>query len=123
VRAVALIPSNMPLLKDPKFRKDREDFTGRGWSKENVDRGRSEALMDIKGAFEFLESTILADGRDWVLKTEGPSLADIEGMCCVYYKGLLRPGWRPGGGCFRRAFRNQIPTSAYILQRSGHFTG
>jgi hypothetical protein len=35
--------------------------------------------VEIKSAFEFLETSILADGRDWVLKTSGPSLADIEG--------------------------------------------
>ena len=87
VKAAALIPSDMPLMKDPKFTKDREDFSGRGWSKENVDRGRPEALVGIKQACEFLEGSMLADGREWILKTEGPSLADIEGMCCDYYVG------------------------------------
>ncbi len=41
---------------------------------------RPEALVEIRGAFELLEMTLLADGRDWILKTENPSLADIEGM-------------------------------------------
>jgi hypothetical protein len=77
--AAALMPSDIPALRDPRFIKDREDFIGRSWSKENVDRGRPEALVDIKIAFEFLETTLLADGRDWILKTEKPTLADLEG--------------------------------------------
>lgn len=79
MRAAQLIPSNMPLLNDPKFTKDREDYTGRSWSKANVEEMRPEALVHVKGAFELLETTILADGREWILKTESPSLADIEG--------------------------------------------
>lgn len=71
----------MPLLKDPKFTQDREDYTGRSWSKENVERGRPEALVEVRGAFEFFEGVVLGDGREWVLGTkEGPMLADIEGM-------------------------------------------
>jgi glutathione S-transferase len=79
-RAAQLIPSSMPLLKDPKFTADREQYTGRSWSKDAVESARPEALVDMKGAFGFLESTFLADGREWVMKTDGPSLADIEGM-------------------------------------------
>ena len=79
-KAAALIPSNSPALNDPKFIKDREDMTGRSWSKANVDRGRPEALGDIKIAFEFLETTLLADGREWILKSEKPTLADIKGL-------------------------------------------
>lgn len=77
--AAALIPSEMPLLKDEKFRKDREDFTGTSWSAENVERGRAEALVEVRNAFSLLEETMLGDGREWVLGTEGPGLGDIEG--------------------------------------------
>lgn len=79
-KAAALIPSEMPLLKDEKFRKDREDYTGTSWQPENLERGRSEALVEVRNAFELLETTLLADGREWILKTENPSLGDIEGM-------------------------------------------
>ena len=81
VRASQLIPPDMPLLKDTKFQKDREDFSGRSWTQESIQRNRPEALAHIRDAFGFLETTLLADGRDWVLKTEKPSLADIEGRC------------------------------------------
>jgi hypothetical protein len=36
--------------------------------------------VEIKGAFTFLEESLLADGREWILNTKIPSLADIEGM-------------------------------------------
>lgn len=78
-RGSQLIPTDMPLLKDPKFQKDREDYSGRPWSKEVIERNRPEALTMVRKAFGFLESTLLADGREWILKTEGPTLADIEG--------------------------------------------
>jgi hypothetical protein len=84
-RASQLIPTDMPLLKDPKFTKDREDMTGRSWNKDNVEKMRPEALVEIKGAFEIVETTILSDGRDWILGGEGPSLADIEGAYEVIY--------------------------------------
>jgi glutathione S-transferase len=79
VRASQLIPASMPLLNDPKFTKDRQDFSGRSWSKEQITANRPEALAAISNAFEFLETTLLADGRQWMLKTDKPTLADIEG--------------------------------------------
>src|SRR5258708_7605588 len=36
-RASQLIPSSMPLLNDPKFVTDREAYSGRSWSKEQID--------------------------------------------------------------------------------------
>ena len=77
-KAAALIPADMPLMKDERFTKDREDYTGRSWSKENIERGRPEALVEIKQAFEFLESAVLGDGRKWVCGEE-LTVADIEG--------------------------------------------
>ena len=78
-RAAQLIPLETPLLNDPKFTKDREEYTGRSWDKSNVARLRPEALAQMRDNFDFLETGLLADGRDWILKTEKPSLADIEG--------------------------------------------
>jgi hypothetical protein len=80
-RAATLIPTSYPAMKDPVFQRDREGFSGRKghWAKERLERARPESLVHIKDAFELLESTLLADGRDWVFKTEKPSLGDIEG--------------------------------------------
>jgi glutathione S-transferase len=78
-RASQLIPTNMPLLNDSKFTKDREDFSGRSWNKKQMEAMRPEAIAHIREGFAFLERTLLADDREWILKTEKPSLADIEG--------------------------------------------
>ena len=79
-RAAQLIPLEMPLLSDPKWVKDREDLMGRSWQKEDIAKARPEAIAHMRGFFDFLENTVLADGRSWVLNTPGPMLADIEGM-------------------------------------------
>jgi glutathione S-transferase len=79
-RAVQLIPPDSPLTSDPKFRKDREDFGGgRSWARENILRGRPEAMVHMKQAFELIETTLLADGRAWIRKMTEPTLADIQG--------------------------------------------
>jgi len=79
-RATQLIPTSMPLFKDPKFTKDRQQYSGSSWSKDKMEAIRPEALVEIKGAFAFLEESLLADGREWILNTRSPSLADIEGI-------------------------------------------
>lgn len=79
-RASQLIPASMPLLNDPKFTKDRQDYSGRSWEKSKIEENRPEALAHIRNAFDLLETTLLRDDREWLLKTEKPSLADIEGM-------------------------------------------
>ena len=66
-------------MKDQKFLKDREAFSGRSWQNEKLVQGRPEALVYIRDGFSLLEEGLLADGRDWVLKTDKPTLADIEG--------------------------------------------
>jgi hypothetical protein len=67
-------------MNDPKFMKDREDFSGRSWNPETVKALRPEALCHVREAFDFLETGFLADGRDWILATEKPSLADIHAV-------------------------------------------
>jgi glutathione S-transferase len=87
-RAAQLIPASMPLLNDPKFTKDREDYNGRSWDKSKIEANRPEALAHIRNAFNLLETTLLADDREWILKTEKPSLGDIEGK--RQSSGMLR---------------------------------
>lgn len=90
VRGAQMIPSDGPLAKDKTFQKDREDFSGRPYSKEAVDRNRPEAVAAMRNYFNFLESTILADGRDWILKTDNPMLADIEGIWVFHWMRDLK---------------------------------
>ena len=79
VRAAQLIPTNFPIMKDQKFLKDRSAFSGTTWNVADREKARPEALAHIRDAFGLLETTLLADGREWILKTQKPSLADIEG--------------------------------------------
>ncbi|KAL9112818.1 MAG: hypothetical protein Q9227_002895 [Pyrenula ochraceoflavens] len=79
-RAAQLIPPESPMLQDGKFAKDREDLTGRSWNPADIARNRPEAVAHIRDGFRLLETTLLADGRDWILKTPQPTLADIEAI-------------------------------------------
>lgn len=79
LRATQLIPPQMPLLNDPKWVKDREEFMSRSWAKADIARARPEAIAHMRDFFDLVESTILADGRAWILDTERPSMADING--------------------------------------------
>ena len=94
-RAAQLIPPDSAVMQDPKFINDRKQFSGRDWSPESQAKGRPEALVHVRDAFELFENTILADGRKWVLKTNEPSLADIEGIWPFHWvitlKGALDP--------------------------------
>jgi glutathione S-transferase len=84
-RAALLIPVNLPAMNDAAFLKDRREYSGRPWAKDTMEKMRPEALVEVRSAFELLETTLLGDGRDWILKTDGPSLADIEGMGSLLY--------------------------------------
>ncbi|EZF22683.1 hypothetical protein H112_04528 [Trichophyton rubrum D6] len=90
LNAVLLMPLDLPSLRDPAFLKDRSTFlTGPKWKMEDMPSLRGEAMVQVKRAFDFLESTLLADGRDWLRKTEKPTLADIHGMSLICSLVLL----------------------------------
>ena len=78
-RAATLLPA--AVFADPEFVKDREQLSGRkgAWDDKKLAAARPESVVHVRDAFELLETTLLADGRDWVFKTQEPSLGDIEG--------------------------------------------
>ncbi|KAI9676058.1 MAG: hypothetical protein M1817_000801 [Caeruleum heppii] len=96
-RAAQLIPTSTPILKDDKFKKDREEYSGRSWAAEDIERARPEAMIEVRAAFEFVETTLLADGRDWLLKTQKPSLADLNAIWPLHWmtdlKGAIDPSF------------------------------
>lgn len=102
-RAAQLLPPDLPLLKDPKFQKDRADFTGVDLPSRTAARLRPEALNEIERAMGLLETTLLADGREWVLQTEGPTLADIEAVWLFHWLTGL-PGALPENQISARRF-------------------
>ncbi|TGO80149.1 hypothetical protein BPOR_1811g00010 [Botrytis porri] len=94
LRAAQLLPLDLPLLGDKKFTSDRADYTGKSWERGNLEKGRPEALAALKGAFEGLENGFLEDGREWILGSEGPMLADIEAVWPFHWLTTL-PGALP----------------------------
>ncbi|KAK3988664.1 hypothetical protein QBC44DRAFT_243169 [Cladorrhinum sp. PSN332] len=83
--AAALLPPSLPLMKNKQFLKDRADFfpspsDNDARSVAGLTLKRAEALSAVRDAIRLLETTILSDGRRWVLKTEKPSLGDVEGI-------------------------------------------
>jgi glutathione S-transferase len=76
--AAAAIPTDLDLMKDPEFQKDREELWGRPWTKQEQEKLRPAALANLRANFDFLEQC-LGDGRQWILGDEGPKLVDIHG--------------------------------------------
>jgi glutathione S-transferase len=80
--AVTLMPywTKTGPLSSKAFVDDREKLAGRRMTAENMEAGRPGGAQHIQQAFDLLENTFLANGRDWVLGTQGPSLADIDAV-------------------------------------------
>lgn len=94
--AAALIPTDMDLMKDPAFQKDREELWGRPWNKHAQEELRPAALANLRANFDFLES-VLGDGRAWILggaNDDGPRLADIH-ACWIFDWLFQLPGAFP----------------------------
>lgn len=77
-RCGQLLPPELPLLKDPKFKRDREDYAGRSWEASEMRKMRPEAMAAMREFFGFLEQGVLGDGREWAGGTEKPGMADIN---------------------------------------------
>lgn len=96
-RAAQLLPSNLPLLRDPKFLKDRADYRGGEMlTRQQAEALRPEAVNELTRVMGLLEATLLADGRDWLLKTESPGLADLEVVWPLHWM-VTMPGALPAG--------------------------
>ncbi|KAG9243261.1 hypothetical protein BJ878DRAFT_424010 [Calycina marina] len=93
-RAAQLIPADLPFSMDTKLQEDRREFSGGRWV--SMERIRPEALVDVRGAFEFLEGRLLGDGRAWLVEGKGPSMAEIEGIWPFHWLTTL-PGALPAG--------------------------
>ncbi len=124
-----LIPADTSTMRDPAFSKDRLDFFG-GPLHPRVPKkdgsaaptgsptpptpvipapaatyalSRAEALAEVRHAALLLETTLLADGRDWILGTAspnraGPSLADIEAIWTFHWLTTMPGALTDGSG-------------------------
>jgi len=83
--AASLIPSDTPLLQDPKWQEDRKNYFPHGdMSKESMDRAKPGAEVEMARTYKLLES-ILQDDRAWIANGNRPSLADIEAIWPVIF--------------------------------------
>ena len=78
IRTAGLTPPTAPVMSDPEWTKDRAEMTGRPFDKDHVAAGRPEALAHSRMYFNFIETSLLADGRQFLLNTSRPTLADIH---------------------------------------------
>ncbi|EFX02453.1 hypothetical protein CMQ_5814 [Grosmannia clavigera kw1407] len=116
LKASKLIPEETSPLRDPAFLRDRMDFIGNspmifsgggdrqagGQSAEAAAAAtalrRAEALVQLRHGAAILESTLLADGRDWILGTPKPSLADIDAVWPLHWLANIPGAFLHGGG-------------------------
>jgi glutathione S-transferase len=80
---VRLMPywTEVGLLQNKAFLDDRQKLSG-GWrmTKESMEAGRPDGMQHIRQVFDLFETTFLADGRDWIMGTKEPSVADIDAV-------------------------------------------
>ena len=81
--AVKLMPywSSNSMVQNKTFLDDRQKMMGgRRMTAESMQAGRPEGLQNMRQAFELMEYTFLADGRQWILGTGEPTVADIDAV-------------------------------------------
>jgi glutathione S-transferase len=80
--AVKMMPywKEASFLSNKAFIDDRAKLMGRRFTAEGMEAGRPDGAQHLQQAFDMLETTFLADGRDWILNTQEPSLADIDAV-------------------------------------------
>ena len=131
-RASQALPSDLPLMKDSKFIKDREDFSGRPWNPDATKAARPEGLCHLREAFDFLENGFLADGRDWILATEKPSLADIHAVWPFHWliglknalpKEIVSAETHPRLFAYIERFNNAVKAASRNMPRATRLKG
>ena len=77
-RTAGLIPPTAEVMHDKEWLQDRTRMTGRTFDIETLQKGRAECLSQVRMYFNQIENELLADGRDYILGTKEPTLADIH---------------------------------------------
>lgn len=83
-------------MMDPEFIKDRTEFMSGAsfFPQEVLEATRADTIRRVKDGFEFLEQTLLSDGREWLLGTAGPTVGDIQMVWPLLWMERV-PGARP----------------------------
>lgn len=90
VRTSGCIPVTAPLVQNKVWMKDRFDGSGGMFTKEALVQNRSWCLSQIR-LFYIMMEKLLADGRDWILGSANPTLAELHAGW-VYDWGLNMAG-------------------------------
>ncbi|CAK7240029.1 MAG: hypothetical protein STHCBS139747_001464 [Sporothrix thermara] len=59
---------------------------------------RAESLAELRHAAFLLETTLLADGRNWILNTPGPSVSDLEAIWPFHWLASMPGAFLDGSG-------------------------
>jgi glutathione S-transferase len=79
-RTSGLIPPTAEVMHDKEWLQDRANMTGRSFDIETLKQGRPESLAHVRMYFNQMENELLADGREYLLATSEPTLADIHAI-------------------------------------------
>ncbi|KAJ9617041.1 hypothetical protein H2200_000762 [Cladophialophora chaetospira] len=79
-RTAGLIPPSAEVMHDKEWIQDRKNMTGRSFDIETLKQGRAESLVHVRMYFNQMEKELLADGREYLLETKEPTLADIHAI-------------------------------------------
>lgn len=101
--AATLLPADLPIWQDKAWTDDRASFFPGGKLAAPRPDARAEAVANLRGVFELLETSLLADGRNWLLGGDAPRLADIEAVWLLHWlRGI--PGALPREHLSERQF-------------------
>ena len=89
-QASGALPPELPLLHDQNFVKDREQWAGRSFRADDIREMRPEALVHLLQIFTWLENGLLSDGRDWILGTRSPQIADIDAIFPLHWLNSMK---------------------------------
>ncbi|OCT45830.1 glutathione S-transferase [Cladophialophora carrionii] len=79
-RTAGLIPPTAEVMHDKEWLQDRTNMTGRKFDIETLKQGRAESLSHVRMYFNQMEHELLADGRQYLLATKEPTLADVHAI-------------------------------------------
>ncbi len=79
-RTAGLIPPTAEVVRDRKWCEDRREMTGRTLDADTLAKNRAECLAHARTYFHIVETELLADGRNYLLDTPEPTLADIHAI-------------------------------------------
>ncbi|KAF8463852.1 hypothetical protein BDZ91DRAFT_698154 [Kalaharituber pfeilii] len=88
--AAKLLPTELPLMKEGEFLKDRLDY-GYSFDPDGLKKSRPEALANLRRFFHTVEHTFLAGNKQWILGGDKPTLADIMAIWPLHWLTTL-PG-------------------------------